>query len=102
MISELISYVQISRDSSSSLNPFAVDHDFFDDLPLEESLPVTAALIEFLERVLMIKTEGFESKVKVDLVKLQKRHFKDMIDFVTNGNVSAQSSGQGSLNSITA
>ncbi|RKP24275.1 hypothetical protein SYNPS1DRAFT_29958 [Syncephalis pseudoplumigaleata] len=57
-------------------NPFAVDHAFFDTLPLEESMLLTGAMVDFLQR-LCLRKFSYTERVLEDLRKLQKRHFHD-------------------------
>ncbi|KAL7753321.1 hypothetical protein RI367_001096 [Sorochytrium milnesiophthora] len=57
-------------------NPFAVDHTFYDTLPLEESLVCVSAMIDFLQKV-YIRDTPYAEEVFADLQLLQSRHWDE-------------------------
>lgn len=57
-------------------NPFALDHTYYDSLPLEESMLLSGAMVDFLQR-LCLRKYGYTERVLEDLRKLQKRHFHE-------------------------
>ncbi|KAJ3317674.1 hypothetical protein HDU76_001093 [Blyttiomyces sp. JEL0837] len=59
-------------------NPFAVDHDFFDTLPVQESVLATGALIQFLKGIYMMN-RPYSQDVFEDLQLLNARHWKDVM-----------------------
>ncbi|KAG0036110.1 hypothetical protein BGZ82_004693 [Podila clonocystis] len=60
--------------SPSPVNPFRINHVYFDTLPLEECVIATGAMMDFLQRVYMKDTPYTES-VYSDIKQLQKLHF---------------------------
>ncbi|KAJ1941875.1 hypothetical protein EC988_006645 [Linderina pennispora] len=58
-------------------NPFLVDHDYFDALPIEERVVVTGAMLEFQRRI-YLRHYYFSNMVLDDIKKLQHRHFRDI------------------------
>lgn len=47
--------------SPSPINPFRINHSYFDTLPLEECVIATGAMMDFLQRVYMKDTPYTES-----------------------------------------
>ncbi|KAF9385755.1 hypothetical protein CPC16_007863 [Podila verticillata] len=60
--------------SPSPVNPFRINHAYYDTLPLEECVIATGAMMDFLQRVYMKDTPYTES-VYLDIKHLQKLHF---------------------------
>ncbi|ORX57518.1 hypothetical protein DM01DRAFT_329223 [Hesseltinella vesiculosa] len=80
MIWELISLVSWP----SSQNPFAIDFDYLDRLPLPKMLFLTGGLIGYLQSLWIEakpKAVPFVDKVYQDLQQLQQRHLTAMRDY---------------------
>ncbi|KAG0051731.1 hypothetical protein BGZ83_003349 [Gryganskiella cystojenkinii] len=60
--------------SPSPINPFRINHAYFDTLPLEECVVATGAMMDFLRRVYM-KDTPYTDSVYTDIKYLQKLHF---------------------------
>ncbi|KAG0268780.1 hypothetical protein DFQ27_005714 [Actinomortierella ambigua] len=60
--------------SPSPINPFRINHTYFDQLPLEECVIATGAMLDFLQRV-YIKDTPYTEAVYADIKYLQKSHF---------------------------
>ncbi|KAG0205495.1 hypothetical protein BGX28_002931 [Mortierella sp. GBA30] len=60
--------------SPSPINPFRINHSYFDTLPLEECVVATGAMLDFLQRVYM-KDTPYTEAVYADIKYLQKLHF---------------------------
>ncbi|GJJ73857.1 hypothetical protein EMPS_06215 [Entomortierella parvispora] len=60
--------------SPSPINPFRINHAYFDSLPLEECVVATGAMMDFLRRVYM-KDTTYTDAVYADIKHLQKLHF---------------------------
>ncbi|KAF9089735.1 hypothetical protein BGX27_002414, partial [Mortierella sp. AM989] len=60
--------------SPSPINPFRVNHAYFETLPLEECVVATGAMMDFLQRVYM-KDTPYTDAVYADIKHLQKMHF---------------------------
>ncbi|KAF9961876.1 hypothetical protein BGZ70_008194, partial [Mortierella alpina] len=60
--------------SPSPINPFRINHAYFDTLPLEECVVATGAMLDFLQRVYM-KDTPYTDAVYADIKHLQKMHF---------------------------
>ncbi|KFH64154.1 hypothetical protein MVEG_09979 [Podila verticillata NRRL 6337] len=60
--------------SPSPVNPFRINHAYYDTLPLEECVIATGAMMDFLQRVYMKDTPYTES-VYLEIKHLQKLHF---------------------------
>ncbi|KXS15799.1 hypothetical protein M427DRAFT_56370 [Gonapodya prolifera JEL478] len=63
-------------------NPFAIDHAFFDSIPLEESIVLSGAMVDFLSKLYTRRSQWSEG-VFEDLKILQRRHFTDLNEYVT-------------------
>ncbi|KAI8877965.1 hypothetical protein K501DRAFT_229294 [Backusella circina FSU 941] len=64
-------------------NPFEVDFDYIDRLPLEESVLLTGSLMAFLESI-WIQAEpdvNYIEQVYQDIQKLQSRHLEKVYDY---------------------
>ncbi|KAJ1965331.1 hypothetical protein IWQ62_002689 [Dispira parvispora] len=57
-------------------NPFAIDHDYFDKLPLEESVVRTGAMVKFLQKMSVRHYYFSETHLVEDLEKLQTKHYE--------------------------
>lgn len=91
---EIIAEILNTAVSPPPLNPFQVDHSFFDNLPLEESVVCTAAMLDFLQKV-YIKDGAYSQLVMEDIEKLQARHFvelQELLDGKFSGPVSPRRS----------
>ncbi|KAI9357479.1 hypothetical protein BD770DRAFT_388825 [Pilaira anomala] len=77
IVSEILSM------TTSTSNPFELDFDFIDHLPLEESVLLTGSLLEFLETVWVQAdpTNTFSDKVYQDIEILRSRHLDNMYKF---------------------
>ncbi|KAI1319540.1 hypothetical protein EDD11_003810, partial [Mortierella claussenii] len=60
--------------SPSPINPFRINHAYFEALPLEECVVATGAMMDFLQRVYM-KDTPYTDAVYADIKHLQKLHF---------------------------
>ncbi|KAF9353279.1 hypothetical protein BGX34_011656 [Mortierella sp. NVP85] len=60
--------------SPSPINPFRINHAYFETLPLEECVVATGAMMDFLQRVYM-KDTPYTDAVYSDIKHLQKLHF---------------------------
>ncbi|KAL1916299.1 uncharacterized protein VTP21DRAFT_5916 [Calcarisporiella thermophila] len=60
--------------SPPPINPFTVDHTFFDNLPLEEAVVATGSMINFLS-TLYLQQYSFSDKIFDDLRLLHARHY---------------------------
>ncbi|KAF9949061.1 hypothetical protein BGZ65_007624 [Modicella reniformis] len=60
--------------SLSPVNPFRINHVYFETLPLEECVVATGAMMDFLQRVYM-KDTPYTDAVYSDIKHLQKLHF---------------------------
>ncbi|KAF9200886.1 hypothetical protein BGZ49_008871, partial [Haplosporangium sp. Z 27] len=60
--------------SPSPINPFRINHAYFEALPLEECIIATGAMVDFLRRVYM-KNTPYTDSVYTDIKHLQKMHF---------------------------
>ncbi|KAJ1914672.1 hypothetical protein IWQ60_008732 [Tieghemiomyces parasiticus] len=56
-------------------NPFAIDHAYFDHLPLEEAVVRTGAMVKFLQRMSVRHYYFSETHLVEDLEKLQLKHY---------------------------
>ncbi|XP_006823129.1 uncharacterized protein LOC102805631 [Saccoglossus kowalevskii] len=64
-------------------NPFAVDIEYFDQLPLMERILATGAMANFLQKVLSCNPDKpYSSHVVKDLDEITKKHFTDMQTYV--------------------
>ncbi|KAI8331757.1 hypothetical protein BC941DRAFT_438380 [Chlamydoabsidia padenii] len=89
MVWELISRVSWP----SPKNPFAIDFDYLDRVPLPQSLFLTGALLNFLQTV-WIQAEpqvSFIDLVFQDIQLLQQRHLQLMRDYTHKVNVATPS-----------
>ncbi|SAL99873.1 hypothetical protein [Absidia glauca] len=89
MVWELISRVSWP----SPQNPFAIDFDYLDRVPLPQSLFLTGALMEFLQ-TLWVQAEpqvSFIDQVFEDIQVLQQRHLQLMRDYTHKINVATPS-----------
>ncbi|RKP07773.1 hypothetical protein THASP1DRAFT_30410 [Thamnocephalis sphaerospora] len=57
-------------------NPFAIDHSYFEQQPVEESMLLTGAMADFLQK-LCLRQYAYTERVLEDLRKLQKLHFHE-------------------------
>jgi hypothetical protein len=81
ILSELV--MLTARPNTPPDNPFEVDHDYFDHLPIEESILLSAAMIQFLQFACTRSIAfPFSKRVSEDLRKLQKRHFQELDELV--------------------
>jgi hypothetical protein len=78
--------IKVSMGSSVPINPFAVDHDYFNTLSLSESAVLSAAMIEFLLKVYDQKP-AYTAEVLDDILALQRRHFMELFTLVRQGKV---------------
>ena len=62
----------------SPLNPFAVDHRYFDSLPLAERIIATGAMANLLQEILANGNHSYNAKVFDDLHEITRRHFRDL------------------------
>ncbi|KAG0221601.1 hypothetical protein BGX31_009715, partial [Mortierella sp. GBA43] len=60
--------------SPAPINPFRINHAYFETLPLEECVVATGAMMDFLQRVYM-KDTPYTDAVYSDIKHLQKLHF---------------------------
>ncbi|RKP38043.1 hypothetical protein BJ085DRAFT_36123 [Dimargaris cristalligena] len=60
-------------------NPFAIDHEYFDRLPLEEVVVRTGAMVRFLQRMSVRHYYFSDSQ---DLEKLQLRHYESFCELM--------------------
>ncbi|KAF9348088.1 hypothetical protein BGX26_000466, partial [Mortierella sp. AD094] len=60
--------------SPSPVNPFRINHAYFEALPLEECVIATGAMTDFLQRVYM-KDTPYTDAVYMDIKHLQRMHF---------------------------
>ncbi|XP_065840493.1 uncharacterized protein [Oscarella lobularis] len=58
-------------------NPFAVDIEYFQSLPLAESVLATGAMANFLRTVLAHKEHFYDAKMFEDLTMVTQKHFQD-------------------------
>ncbi|KAG0262878.1 hypothetical protein BG011_009586 [Mortierella polycephala] len=58
----------------SPINPFRINHSYFEALPLEECVVATGAMLDFLQKVYM-KDTPYTDAVYADIRHLQKLHF---------------------------
>jgi hypothetical protein len=72
-------------------NPFAVDFEYFDNLPIEERLLATAAMVNFLQKMILSKKEDqrYTAKVMEDLQSVTKLHFQALQTLALNGKIPA-------------
>ncbi|KAJ1920013.1 hypothetical protein IWQ60_007096 [Tieghemiomyces parasiticus] len=56
-------------------NPFAIDHSYFEHLPLEEAVVRTGAMVKFLQRMSVRHYYFSETHLVEDLEKLQLKHY---------------------------
>ncbi|KAI9245860.1 hypothetical protein BDA99DRAFT_543507 [Phascolomyces articulosus] len=85
---EMIKEVFIMITESCPTNPFKLDHTYLGSLPLEESVLLTGALLNFLQN-LWIQAEpikAFVDEVYEDIKLLQTRHLHVMHEY-TNRNI---------------
>lgn len=66
------------------LNPFAVDHRYFDSLPLSERIIATGAMANFLQEILSDGDHPFNARVFHDLHETSRRHFRDLHTLTLN------------------
>lgn len=67
----------LQHGENSLENPFTLDYGYFEQIPLEERLVVTGAMLEFLRRV-YLRHYFFSDLVLADIKRLQKQHFMDI------------------------
>ncbi|XP_028404992.1 uncharacterized protein LOC114527502 isoform X2 [Dendronephthya gigantea] len=68
----------------SPLNPFAVDHRYFDSLPLAERIIATGAIANFLQEILADGNHPYNARVFDDLHEITRRHFRDLHTIALN------------------
>lgn len=78
IIVELVA-LTITKES----NPLEIDAGYLRKIPLEESILLSGALIDFLQTFTTKMKYVFHDKVMEDLRKLQKMHFLDIDELVT-------------------
>lgn len=74
VIAELVDICTIP----APINPFALEHGYFETLPLLESLSATGAMLYFLQRILDGRMHRYDSQVRQDVDLLCARHFRDV------------------------
>ncbi|KAF9370634.1 hypothetical protein BGX21_005464, partial [Mortierella sp. AD011] len=86
--------------SPSPVNPFRINHTYFEALPLEECVIATGAMVDFLQRVYM-KDTPYTNAVYMDIKHLQKMHFAlydELHSFLTERQAAAErGNGQGTV-----
>ncbi|XP_070538099.1 uncharacterized protein [Ptychodera flava] len=67
----------------SPRNPFAVDMEYFDQLPFMERILATGAMVNFLQKVLDYHPDKpYIGLVSEDLAEVTKKHFKELQTYV--------------------
>ncbi|KAK9728897.1 hypothetical protein K7432_000720 [Basidiobolus ranarum] len=78
---DIISEVILLTQEPPPTNPFAVDHDYFDSLPVEESVFATGALISVLQKI-YLSNFPYADQVMNDIKQLHQRHYTDFGELV--------------------
>ncbi|KAI8141655.1 hypothetical protein BJV82DRAFT_670561 [Fennellomyces sp. T-0311] len=81
MVLEVLGLVMTSCPS----NPFQLDHAYLEALPVEESVLLTGALLNFLQNIWIQAdpSKEFVDAVYEDIKALQTRHLSAMYDYTT-------------------
>ncbi|ORY03524.1 hypothetical protein K493DRAFT_404960 [Basidiobolus meristosporus CBS 931.73] len=77
VIAEIVTLTQ----DPAPINPFAINHDFFDSLPVEECVFATGALISVLQKI-YLSNVPYADQVMSDIQQLHQRHFTDFGELV--------------------
>lgn len=56
-------------------NPFAIDFDYFDSLPLQEKFLASGAMMNFLKQVLCARTHSYDRRSKSNMHSINKTNF---------------------------
>lgn len=76
--------VQVCTDPCPT-NPFEVDLEYFEALPSSERLLATAAMINFLQKLIASGKHSYDKKVLRNLQKVSQIHFQSMAELVQDG-----------------
>ncbi|XP_065887840.1 uncharacterized protein [Dysidea avara] len=66
-------------------NPFAIDFDYYESLPVPEKLLSSGAMVNFLRRLLQGEQHSYTKRVRAELLQISQIHFGCLVELYNNG-----------------